>query len=313
MSDMQSLQFGRACTLLVSQGSGNSIDLSQFRIKFNVKRSDTMTPNVADIRVYNLSTETATLIKKEFTQVILQAGYNSNSGVIFKGNIKQVILGRENATDTFVDILGGDGDQAYNFAIVNTTLKAGSKPSDQLNAATTAMGTQGVTTGQTVGTLPTTQLPRGKVMYGPAKDHIRSLADSNGFGWSIQNEQINFIKSTTYLPGTVTVITSKTGMVGTPEQTNQGVNVKTLLNPNIKIAGRIQIDNASVQLTKINFSVPGSADNNPAPLTADGTYYVLVVEHEGDNRGLPWYTSIITATQSLTTNPANSVTIGAGS
>lgn len=310
MSDAQ--QFGRVCTLIVAKSTGDAIDLSNFNIKFNVKRSDTMTPNVADIRVYNLSQTTAMLIKKEFTQIILQAGYASNSGVIFKGNIKQVIIGRENATDTFVDILGGDGDQAYNFAIVNTTLKAGSTPQDQLNVTATAMNGQGVSMGQTVGALPTTKLPRGKVMYGPAKDHIRSLADSNGFGWSIQNEQINFIKSTTYLPGTVTVITSKTGMIGTPEQTNQGVNVKTLLNPNIKIAGRILIDNASVQQTKINFSVPGSADNNPAPLNADGTYYVLVAEHIGNNRGLEWYTNIITATQLVTSNPANSVTIGAG-
>lgn len=305
-------QFLRACTLLVSTSKGDALDLSTLRIKFAVKRSDTMTPNSADIRVYNLSAETAATIKKEYTKVILQAGYISNYGVIFKGNIKQVILGRENATDTFIDIIAGDGDQAYNFAIVNTTLAAGSNQSTQLNAAQAAMTKMGVTAGKTVGTIPQVALPRGKVMYGNAKDHIRSIADSSGFNWSIQDEQLNFIKQTTYLPGNPVELTSKTGLIGTPQQTNEGVNCKCLLNPNIKIAGQVFINNASIELLKINLSVPGSPANVPAPLTADGIYYVLVAEHEGDTRGVSWYTNLVMLNIAVTSNPLNAVQIGGG-
>jgi hypothetical protein len=94
VDENKSQQYGRVCTLLVSNRKLDGLDLSQLRIKFSVKRSDTMTPNVADIRVYNLDEATAILIRKEFTKVILQAGYADNFGVIFQGNIKQVILGR---------------------------------------------------------------------------------------------------------------------------------------------------------------------------------------------------------------------------
>lgn len=301
-------QFGRVCTLIVSNKSQGGIDLSKLRIKFAVKRSDTMTPNVAEIRVYNLELQTAALIKKEFTQVTLQAGYQGNYGVIFQGNIKQVILGRENATDTFIDIVAGDGDRAYNFAVVNATIAKGSSQEDQAKAAMTSMSTKGVNPGY-MGQLPNAKLPRGKVMYGNAKNYLRDIAESSGFGWSIQDEKINFVKQSAYLPGERVVLNSKTGMIGTPQQTNEGVNMKCLLNPKLKIAGRVEINNASVEQYKINLTVPNSPANIPAPLTADGVYYILVVEHVGDTRGTDWYSNLVTLNVDVTSNPLNSVQI----
>ncbi len=305
----EALQYLRTCNLIVSDRDQNGIDLSKLRIKFSVKRSDTMTPNVADIRVYNVAEETAILIRKEFTKVILQGGYESNYGVIFQGNIKQVIIGRESATDTFIDIIAGDGDRAYNFAIVNTTISAGSSQLDQVNAAIGAMAPKGVTAGH-IGDMPTETLPRGKVMYGNARSYLRDVAQTSKKAWSIQDEKVTFIPVTSYLPGERVVLTSKTGMIGTPQQTNEGVNVKCLLNPMIKIGGRVQIDNASIARFKINLSVPNSAANIPAPLTADGVYYVLVAEHTGDTRGVEWYTSLICLNIDVTTNPINSVQVG---
>lgn len=304
-------QYLRQCTLIVSGASLNGLDLSQFRIKFSVKRSDTMTPNVADIRVYNLEEKTALQIQKEFTKVTLQGGYDSNYGVIFQGNIKQVILGRESATDTFIDIVAGDGDRAYNFAIVNTTLAAGSSQEDQVKAAVGAMAPKGVDAGH-IGEMPPEKLPRGKVMYGNARTYLRDVAQSTDKSWSIQDEKVTFVPKKSYLPGERVVLTSKTGMIGTPQQTNEGVNVKCLLNPLIKIGGRIQIDNASIQRYKINLSVPNSPANIPAPLTADGVYYVLVAEHTGDTRGVDWYTNLICLNMDVTTNPINSVQVGYG-
>lgn len=304
-------QYGRVCTLLVEDRLLNGLDLSEFRIKFAVKRSDTMTPNVADIRVYNIARETALKIQSEFKTVTLQAGYEGNYGVIFRGNIKQVILGRESATDTFIDIIAGDGDRAYNFAIVNKTIKAGATQTDQVNAAIKAMTPKGVTSGH-IGTLPTTQLPRGKVMYGACREYLRNIAQTNESSWSIQDEKVNFIAKKSYLPGTAVVLTSKTGMIGTPQQTNEGVNAKCLLNPMLQIGGRVKIDNASVQRYKINLSVPNSPANIPAPLTADGVYYLLVIEHEGDTRGVPWYSNLVTLNIDVTTNPINSVQTGYG-
>lgn len=299
-------QYGRAISLIVFGKDLDGLDLSALRIKFDVKRSDTMTPNTADIRVYNLEEQTALRIRDEFKNVILQAGYTGNAGVIFAGNIKQVILGRESATDTFIDIIAGDGDRAYNFAVVNQTIGAGATASDQVNASINSMKPKGVGAGH-LGDFPPNQLPRGKVMFGNARNYLRNVAQSTGKSWSIQDEKTTFVAKKAYLPGERVVLTSKTGMIGTPNQTNEGVNVKCLLNPMIKIGGRIQIDNKSIERFKINLSVPNSAANIPAPLTADGVYYVLVAEHRGDTRGVEWYTSLICLNIDVTTNPINSV------
>lgn len=306
--------YGRVCQLVVSNKTLNGLDLSQFRIKFQVKTSDTATPNTADIRVYNLEEQTAVKIRKEFTKVVLQAGYEGNYGVIFQGNIKQVIIGRESATDTFIDIVAGDGDRAYNFAIVATSLAKGSTQNDQVKAAITPMVAKGVTAGAMSDT-GTNQLPRGKVMYGNSRNYLRDVAQTTGSSWSIQNEKVTFVSKSAYLPGTAVLINSDTGMIGTPQQTNEGVNVKCLLNPNLKISGRIKLDNRSVQRVKLNIdqiaAAKGdvSAINNliPRDLNADGVYYVLVVSHAGDNRGIEWYSNLVTLSIDQTANPLNSV------
>lgn len=299
-------QYIRDFALIVSDRTFAGLDLSDMHVKFSVKKAQTMTPNTADIRVYNLSAETATRIRTSFTRVILQAGYEGNKGVIFEGNIKQVIIGRESATETFIDIIAGDGDRAYNHAIVNTTLEAGATQQGQVAAAITSMNSRGVSAGY-LGEMDGSQLPRGKVMFGNSREYIRNAAQTSKSSWSIQDMKVVFIENTAYLPGERVVLTSATGMIGTPQQTTEGINVKCLINPNIKVNGRIQIDNASIQRFKINLNTPNSAANIPAPITSDGVYFVLVIEHTGDNRGVDWYSSMLCLNVDVTSNPYNSV------
>lgn len=318
-------QYLRSCQLIVYGTNLNGLDLSNLRIKFSVKRSDSQSPNIADIRVYNVSDETALSMLINLNppsgigvgtpgRVVLQGGYQSNYGVIFQGNVKQIILGRESATDTFVDIIAGDGHLAYNYAIVNTSIAAGSTQTDQINAATNSTAKYGVSLGYVgnADTINSVKLPRGKVMYGNAKNYLRAVSQNVGQTWSIQNEKITFIPKTSYLPGTAVVLTSKTGLIGTPQQTNEGVNVKCLLNPNIQVGGRINIAEATIEDFKINLAVPNSPANIPPPLTQDGTYYALVIEHSGDTRGTDWYTSILGINMNITTNPINSVSVSYG-
>jgi hypothetical protein len=305
LSDDQA-QFLRVCKLIVYNKKQTGLDLSQLHIKFSVKRSDTQTPNSADIMVYNLDENTAQQIKKEFTKVVLQAGYESNFGVIFQGNIKQVLIGRENATDTYLNIIAGDGDNAYNFAIVNQTLAAGCSAPDQIKAALDPMQKKDVSMG-TVMVAKDQKLPRGKVMYGASKKYLRSLAATNAAAWSIQDGKLNFLPLRTYLKGEAVLINSKTGMIGRPEQTNEGLNVKTLLNPLFKISGRVKINNADVAQFKINLTVPGSPANTPPQLREDGYYYIMVVEYVGDTRGQDWFSSLTCLTVDVTSNPLNAV------
>lgn len=305
-------QYRRHFNLIVFGTNLDGIDLSPLHCKFSVKRSSNMTPNCADIRVYNLDNDTALKIKQQYTKVIIQGGYDSNYGVIFKGNIKQVIIGRESATDTFVDLNCGDGDLAYNYAVVNATLAAGSSMSDQFGQISKPMFGLGVTAGQNQPEFQPTLLPRGKTMWGNSRDYLRIFSQQNGLNWSMQNEQIEFIKQQGYAPGEAVVLTSKTGMIGTPQQTNIGVNVVCLMNPLINPGRRIKIDNASVAQLKIDLGNPKDPVNLAPPLTADGVYFALVIEQQGDNRGVDWYTKLICCTVNPSSNPINSVPVTYG-
>ncbi|HBO5585609.1 phage protein [Pseudomonas nitroreducens] len=273
------------------------LDLSNLRIRFSVRRGDVSTPNTADIRVYNVSGETARKADlREFSRLVLQAGYAGNFGVIFDGTIKQVRRGRESQTDTYLDITAADGDSAYNWSVINTSLAAGSTPEDHLQAAMKAMESRGITMGERP-PLPTNKLPRGKVMFGMTRDYLDALGRTQDISWSFQDGKMTLIPNTAYLPGEAVVVNSETGMVGLPEQTQNGVNVKMLLNPSVRCGRRLQINNSSIQRLRYDPSPLGESDVVRAKiqvdLDSDGFYKVLVANHVGDTRGNEWYTDVI--------------------
>lgn len=288
-----SRQYKRFCSLIVSGGDGEGLDLSELRIEFKVRQWDIQTPNSADIRIWNLKPETSKRVEKEFTRVTLQAGYEgADAGIIFDGTIVQIRRGRANATDTFLDIMAADGDAAYNFAVVNASLAAGSKPEDRLKAITAAMEKYEVTQGATPEDgLGDAALPRGKVMFGMAQDHMRDLAASTLTTWSIQNGKVNVVKKDGYLPDEAVVLNSQTGLIGLPEQTQDGINARCLLNPKLKVSGRVQINNASIQ--RAAMSLQYTAINYFPSVAEDGFYRIVVIDHEGDTRGDAWYSDIV--------------------
>lgn len=290
MSD--TLQYLRQCTLVVANAKGAGLDLSQLRISFTVKKTDAQTPNAAVIRIYNLAAETAAQIQHEFTTVVLQAGYNSNFGIIFAGTIKQAKLGIENGIDTYLDLAAGDGDAAYNFATLNTTLQAGSTQQGQINAALASLATHGITPGSITGVSPT-QLPRGKVLYGMVRDYLRNSAHACQASWSIQNGALQMLPLTGVLPNQAIVLNSKSGLVGTPEQTNDGIKARCLLNPLVMIGGKVQINEADVARAALPDTTKDSPVNTPATVAKDGIYRVLKVDFNGDTRGNDWYSDLI--------------------
>jgi len=288
-------QYLRQASLLVGSPGGQALDLSEMQFKFEVRRGDFQTPNSCMVRVYNLSDATVKQLQtKEFSQLILKAGYDGNFGLIFQGTIKYKYRGHESSIDSYLDLVAADGDSAYNFAVVRQSRSAGSTPSDHFGILSNAMEAYGVTQAQNQPPIGQNALPRGKVFYGMARDYMRVLANSNGCTWSIQDGKLQLILHTSYLPGAAIVLTSATGLIGFPEQTQNGIRVRTLLNPSIKIGSRIQIDNESVQRFNFNLSIPGQVSNFLVPsLSDDGFYKVLISEHEGDTRGNNWYTDLV--------------------
>lgn len=301
-------QYLRRANLIVSN-QDIGIDLSEMHFKFRVSAADVQSPNNAFIRVYNLAEDTVKKVIGEYDTVTLQAGYeNSTYGIIFTGTIKQFKRGRENATDSYLDILAADGDIGYNFGIVNQTIsKENNTPQNQLNIAAKAMGVDIGFLGAEIGGIKPN--PRGKVAFGLARNMARNVANTVSSTWSIQDGRINVIPLTGYLPGEAVVLSSLTGVIGIPEQTDEGIKVRCLLNPKIIVGGLVQIDNSSInQIIQQNPNAAPIPFNQRtgiqflAKTSSDGFYRVYVVEHEGDTRGQQWYSDLICLTVDASSN-----------
>jgi hypothetical protein len=276
---------------LIVGADGQGLDLGELWVVFQTHHADYETPNSADIRVYNLAEETARRVKREFTQVYLQAGYESGPfGVIFSGQVRQVRIGRENGADTYLDILASDGDRAYNWSTVNTTLAAGATAKDQMRAAQAAMAAEGTVAGE-LPDVDAPALPRGRVMYGMARTAMRDAAQATGSSWSIQNGKSQVVPVQGYLSGEAVKLTSATGLVGQPEQTNEGIKVRALINPRFRVGGRIKLDNAAIKEFRTEIKV--GAFNRAPRLDDDGLYRILAIDYIGDTRGNDWYADLI--------------------
>jgi hypothetical protein len=146
-------------------------------------------------------------------------------------------------------------------------------------------------------------LPRGKVLFGLARVAIRDEAENLSSTWNISNGEVNVVPLVGYLPGEAVVLTSKTGLIGRPEQTQEGLRARCLINPRIRLGGLVRIDNASINQTlqQKDHEIPGAqAPYNKyagieqyATITSDGLYRVYVAEHHGDSRGQAWWTDLI--------------------
>ena len=128
-------------------------------------------------------------------------------------------------------------------------------------------------------------------MYVMTRQYMRDEARDTGTDWSIQDGKVQMVPRKGYLPGEAVVLTHETGLVGSPEQTQDGITVRCLLNPRLRVGGRIKLNNAQVKAMQ---SPLKQAAGQQAPrMDADGFYRILKVEFRGDTRGNDWYADLV--------------------
>lgn len=301
----------RQCSLIVADEKGEGIELSAFRTTFSISWPDTRWPRTAVFKVWNLKPETANRIQAgEFARVQLMAGYQDNTGLIFTGNIRYSLTGRDNPTDTFVIIQAVDAHDAYDYATLNTTLGAGHTQAEQHQTLLTGLAPYGIVKGTTPD-FEATRFPRGKTYFGMARDAIDNLAGQCRASWQYINGQLVMVPEETYVQEAV-VLNSATGLIGLPQQTIEaGVNVRCLINPRIQVNGLILLDEALVYRTMLPerdiAAAPGrigtvnhgtvqqteGALSQPASLATDGAYIVKNISYSGDTRGKAWYMDLV--------------------
>lgn len=333
--------------------NGQGISLSDFKVTFDIERNDNKWPAVATLRIYNLSSETQNrIMKREFSQIKIIAGYDGvapdvatsdvgvvheistseqgkangmNYGVIFSGDIRFTVTGKDNATDSWVLIQACDSMEAFTKAFINTTLAKGYTISDVYDLLMKILEPYGISRG-IVPEFPATVFPRGKSFFGMVHSYLDNVAEQCNASWQFNYGKVDMVAKDVAAHEAV-LLNADTGLIGMPQQTiGAGVNVRCLINSNIALHGLIQLDQASVyratlsgdQLSRAGGSVTESEVNgnkvttglpqlvNPASVATDGVYIVRYISYTGDTRGQAWYMDLACEARGASDVPSSS-------
>ncbi|NFG60033.1 hydrolase [Clostridium botulinum] len=246
--------FGRRYRITVSDNQGNALDISQLHCLFEITKTIQMEPNLSIITVYNLNVKTENAIIASGKRVTVEAGYEgSQFGLIFDGDIIQCINSRDDGTTCKLEIIALDSDRAINFDIVNFSIVRGQTQRDIVNHMSNT-ASNSINLGSISEKLNGQKLSRGKVVFGKASDYYRQIAKSNDLQFYMDDGSLNLISMGDLPEGEIFDLSPKSGLVGTPEQSDYGVNGKCLLNPQIKLNSLIHVDNKLVRAKRIDIN-----------------------------------------------------------
>ena len=268
---------------------GNALDVSDLRCVFLCEKSLNDTPNYSQITIYNLNQQTISSIKAG-DKVVLEAGYEGgNYGMIFTGDIVQPMVHRESSTDIALTLIVQDGDVYLNSAFTAQTL---SKASTQDDVITVCLNSD-VARGAITGSLPQTKMVRGKVLFGKSAKYLRKVAANSKGQFYIEDGKVNIVAAKDYSSKQAVELNPMTGLIGMPEQTDDGVKGQCLINPSIKLNTLIYINSKLVTPKQV-----AEGETKYTAVNADGVYRIVKLTVEGDTHGDTWYMTFEAITQS---------------
>jgi hypothetical protein len=262
------------------------LDISNLHCVFKIEKSMSSEPNKSTLRIYNLSPQTRNSITSG-KRVTIEAGYEQGQyGLIYDGDVVVVVNSGVNGIDKLTRIIAQDGDLFLNSGFINVSYSAGQKSIDYFNQA---VGSAGGETDSVTDAAKASALPRGKVMFGNTGDYMRQFAKNEEALFFIDDGKINLVKAADPPRGQVVSLSPSSGLIGTPEMTEDGIKGKCLLNPMLKLNGLVHIDNSHVELSTgltLAANVTGGG-------LSTGIYKLIQFVHTGDNRGNDWYTDFV--------------------
>jgi len=280
-------QFKRKYELILL-GEENIKAITDLRIVFEVSKSLRSYPNLAKIDVFNPNGDTIALVDNDNPIVILNAGYDGNMGLIFKGRLRNSFVNRI-SEDRILTLYAGDGQREWENTIINKTYSSNFKLKELVTDIVSTFLESGELTLGTLQDMEDREADKlmGVSLSGSTKDVMDKIADDYGLIWSIQDNEIVVMDADAPIEFTEAVlINQNTGMIGSPTLTEIGADVTTLLNPDLlpNIAFKIESVSTTIALTNLQF-------RSLRRTTAEGIYRAFEVIFNGDTHGNNWYST----------------------
>jgi hypothetical protein len=275
------------------------INVSDLKCVFKCSYTNGTALTAGTLVVYNMNAATEKEVINEAFQIAIYGGYEQGQyGEIFTGDVVQVIRNRENGIDYRLEILAIRGYQELQMNFVRSSVAANSDARDIVEQVCKASDVK-MKTGEVSDLLPKQPLPRGKILFGKPFKYLREIAmNNNAFFQLNSNQEVEVHAMYDEIPENMCLtLTPESGLVGTPKYSDNGIIIKMLLDPRVKVRSMIKIDNALIQrqLLSIDTSMSGknNQQNQKNVFDEDGEYEVLSVTHSGDTWGDDWSTEVV--------------------
>jgi len=282
----------------VAEVAFKGVDLNpvtDLRIQFSLEKNDTVKFNSGRITILNLSSNARNLLARPHhlsrpmaepvITVSLSAGYRGNQVRMFAGDIITAINSRKGPDwITTMELFTG-----YNAAQKGVTVESidGTTPASVIvNRVLAPMLLDIRITDEAA-----TRLKNKKVSsYSASGLSFRVAADflsRYGLAFMIDEDGqgLVYVDDRAMDPNsgktTSNTFSPETGLIGTPEITYTGVNVKSLLRPQMKLFQKFFVESDTISRT---LQAGGGSVNNE--------YHAKKIAHIGDTRGEEWYTEV---------------------
>jgi hypothetical protein len=126
---------------------------------------------------------------------------------------------------------------------------------------------------------------RGAVYFDQPVELLTPIAAQDTSNFWITNLAINIRSLVDKTEVPTLFVSQETGLIGTPQQTQDGVEIRINLDSRAILRGQVQLspDTQIKQLQRIQ-------GNYPTVLDAKGKYAIAAIRHIGNSRGNTWET-----------------------
>jgi hypothetical protein len=258
----------------------------------------------AQTGVFNALSFNAALSKGDLVTVAAgyRASFSPDASVIFRGRVFQVMWERTDAADLVLKLrcmIGLFEDEttqcAYSFDASTTLADIVTRVASQANIPVAYLDP----------ILSQTKLGRGQAVFSRPSLIFALIARATHLGmWNGNNgltirsltptsDQPDIVYAPPYLTDIPNAQTStgsiKQTLVGTPQQTEQGVSFRVLLDSQLVVGQLVKL---ALTVTSIERKMPNPQSGLPSLLDRDGLYVAACIRHTGDTHGNEWYSTV---------------------
>lgn len=246
------------------------ISLANIYTEFQVTQVRGSTPDKAQIKIWNLGELSLRQLETPPRQTVQLLAGEAVPAQFFLGDIaRRGISTKQQGVDRITTIKAADGRTRFRESTLSVTYPPGTTIRRILVDIIGALqlGTGFITQDPRLDVA----FPGGWAYFGKAREALTELMDSVGVGWYIQSGLLYIVADTDVLPAQGILYNALSGLRGSPERTDKGVNLTVKLDPRAK-PGRILVLDSTLM---------------------KGSFTIVKATHKGNTRGSVWESKLL--------------------